>query len=132
MTIFRRSTATASARSTGRAACSIAAVALVGAFTGAECGATAQIPPQALQQRAAHGRLQILYSFRGGEDGALPAAAVLVDKIGALYGTTQSGGGDHQGTVFKLTPSGSGYMESVLYPFKGGKHASTARFLSRG
>ncbi len=122
MTSFRRGTLTASALSTSRAACSIAAVVLVGSATAAECGAAARIPPQALQQRPAHGRLQILYSFRGGEDGALPAAAVLVDKTGALYGTTQAGGGEKQGTVFKLTPSGSGYVENVLYPFKGVKH----------
>jgi uncharacterized repeat protein (TIGR03803 family) len=71
----------------------------------------------------------ILHSFQGGNDGALPADTLIADR-GALYGTTQYGGGssactagsgrDGCGTVFKLTPSGSGYTESVVYSFKGG------------
>ena len=54
-------------------------------------------------------------------DGAGPGAGVIVDAGGALYGTTEYGGdyaGD--GIVFKLTPSGSKYGETVLYRFKGG------------
>ncbi len=45
----------------------------------------------------------------------------MVDANGALFGTTQSGGGKNLGTVFKLTPAGSGYVESILHGFKGGK-----------
>jgi uncharacterized repeat protein (TIGR03803 family) len=63
----------------------------------------------------------ILYRFTGGNDGQGPGSGVIADASGALYGTTEYGGdsaGD--GTVFKLTPSGSTYVESVLYRFKGG------------
>jgi uncharacterized repeat protein (TIGR03803 family) len=72
----------------------------------------------------------ILHSFQAGSDGALPADALIADAGGALYGTTQYGGGTTGctsasgttgcGTVFKLTPSGSGYTETVLFSFKGG------------
>lgn len=73
---------------------------------------------------------KVVYSFQGGSDGALPSDALIADATGALYGTTQWGGGATAcaspsgmagcGTVFKLTPSGTGYTEKVLYRFKGG------------
>jgi uncharacterized repeat protein (TIGR03803 family) len=46
----------------------------------------------------------VLYSFAGGSDGAFPAAALISDKAGNLYGTTSSGGASSDGTVFKVTP----------------------------
>ena len=60
-----------------------------------------------------------LYDFDGG-NGAEPQSGVIRDKSGAIYGTTFRGGADDLGTVFKLTPSGSGYTESFVYSFKGG------------
>jgi uncharacterized repeat protein (TIGR03803 family) len=60
-----------------------------------------------------------LYGFRGGNDGAHPVAGLIADGTGALYGTTSSGGKYGAGTVFKLTPAGAGYTESVLHAFKG-------------
>lgn len=62
----------------------------------------------------------ILYVFKGGDDGLLPIAGVAMDSSGALYGTTQYGGGYGsigEGTVYKLTPSGSGYHENVIHAF---------------
>jgi hypothetical protein len=62
----------------------------------------------------------ILYVFKGGDDGLLPVAGVAMDSSGALYGTTQFGGGFGSiggGTVYKLTPSSSGYRESVIHAF---------------
>jgi uncharacterized repeat protein (TIGR03803 family) len=77
---------------------------------------------------------RVLYAFAGGSDGAYPVGGLLIDKNGALYGTTQAGGGSSSctqaseavgcGTVFKLTPSGSSYSESVLYAFQGGNDGS--------
>lgn len=61
----------------------------------------------------------IVYSFRGGQDGDYPRGG-LIDVNGVLYGITESGGGSMgDGTIFKLTPSGSGYTESVVYAFGG-------------
>jgi uncharacterized repeat protein (TIGR03803 family) len=59
------------------------------------------------------GQEQVLYRFQGGTDGAFPAAAVIMDGAGNLYGTT-SGGNGNASTLFKLTPGGE---ESVLHTF---------------
>jgi uncharacterized repeat protein (TIGR03803 family) len=75
----------------------------------------------------------VLYSFKGGTDGASPFAGLIADAQGALYGTTEGaiGGGGTLGcpiggscgTVFKLTPPANGqtnWTETVLYGFTGG------------
>ena len=65
----------------------------------------------------------VLYSFAGGSDGSQPWGGVIFDQADKLYGTTYEGGGGCNGfgcgTVFELTPSGSGWTESVLYSFQG-------------
>jgi uncharacterized repeat protein (TIGR03803 family) len=61
----------------------------------------------------------VLHSFQGGNDAQTPHSALITDGTGALYGTTEFGGQSLRGTAFKLTPSGSGYRETVLYSFKG-------------
>lgn len=61
----------------------------------------------------------VLHSFTGGSDGAYPYAGLTLAQDGALYGTTQSGGVGHRGTVFKLAPAGSGYTESIVFHFHG-------------
>jgi uncharacterized repeat protein (TIGR03803 family) len=61
----------------------------------------------------------VLHRLTGDPDGANPIGALVMDAAGALYGTT-SGGGSGRGAVFRLTPTESGYVESVLYRFKGG------------
>jgi len=43
-----------------------------------------------------------LYTFTGGNDGANPQAALMMDAKGNLYGTTYSGGASGNGVVFKL------------------------------
>jgi len=63
-----------------------------------------------------------LYSFgvSGPNDGASPQGSLLVDEVtGALYGTTAAGGAYGRGTAFRLTPSPTGYVETVLYSFAG-------------
>ncbi len=66
-----------------------------------------------------------IYNFTGGSDGYEPYFVNLIlDKAGALYGTTRYGGAYSQGTVFKLAPSGSSYIESVLYNFTGSPDSS--------
>ncbi len=62
----------------------------------------------------------ILYSFAGGNDGASPAASIVFDAAGNLYGTTRLGGPDGAGTVFKLARINGSWQESVLYSFTGG------------
>ena len=66
----------------------------------------------------------VLYNFTGGLDGALPYAGLVMDRAGNLYGTASAGGSKSCpggcGTVFKLSPHGSGWILSTLYAFQGG------------
>src|SRR5260370_7959134 len=59
-----------------------------------------------------------LYSFAGGNDGANPYCFLIFDKLGNLYGTTDSGGVFAFRTIFELSPNGAGgWAESVLHSF---------------
>jgi uncharacterized repeat protein (TIGR03803 family) len=61
-----------------------------------------------------------LYSFcspQGCSNGAGPAAGLLTDAAGNLYGTAESGGASYHGTIFKVDTTG---RETVLYNFTGG------------
>lgn len=66
----------------------------------------------------------VLYSFTGGSDGNRPNAGLVMDKSGALYGTTLLGGssinGTGVGTVFELQPNGATWTETVLHAFGNG------------
>lgn len=61
----------------------------------------------------------ILYNFTGGDDGKKPDAPVIADAAGDLYGTTYGGGQYGAGTVFKLTPTVSGYTYGTIYTLQG-------------
>jgi uncharacterized repeat protein (TIGR03803 family) len=65
-----------------------------------------------------------LYTFAGGANGAYPESQLVADKNGNFYGTTFEGGVVSSvclngcGTVFELTPDGSGgWSQTVLYSF---------------
>ncbi len=56
----------------------------------------------------------VLHAFTGPPDGRNPAAGVILDATGNLYGTTYWGGVHYRGTVFKISPSGD---KTTLYNF---------------
>ena len=73
-------------------------------------------------------RFKLLHTFNGKKgDGSQPLGPLTVDSSGNVYGTTYAGGGTQVcadnggyagcGTVFELTPSGTGYAETVLWKF---------------
>jgi uncharacterized repeat protein (TIGR03803 family) len=70
--------------------------------------------------RAAAQTESVLLNFNG-RDGEIPEAGLIFDAAGNLYGTTAGGGtgGDSgHGTVFELTPNGSGgWTQKVLHTF---------------
>ncbi len=63
------------------------------------------------------GNLNVLHSFSGGNDGALPDAGLVLDSSGNLYGTTAGGGSAGYGTVFSLDTSSKNF--NVLHSFSG-------------
>src|ERR1039458_8091731 len=62
------------------------------------------------------GHETVLYSFTGGADGGEPAAGVILDSAGNLYGTTVFSGTAGTGVVYKLDSTGH---ETVLFTFTG-------------
>ena len=76
-------------------------------FPGGSCGTVFKL--------ARDGSETILHFFAGGSDGGNPAAGLLLDKAGNLYGTTEFGGDAlDNGTLFRVAPDGK---ETVLYTF---------------
>jgi uncharacterized repeat protein (TIGR03803 family) len=60
----------------------------------------------------------VLYSFGStSNDGYYPDSGLALDSSGNYYGTTEYGGVNGYGTVFKLSPSSNGYSETVIYSF---------------
>jgi uncharacterized repeat protein (TIGR03803 family) len=70
------------------------------------------------------GTYSVLYNFcslSNCADGQLPLGGLSMDENGNLYGTTSQGGTSNRGTVFQLSKSGSGWTETVLHSFAGGR-----------
>jgi hypothetical protein len=68
-----------------------------------------------------------LYAFTGNNDGGFPHGGVIADANGNLYGVTTSGGANHNGAVYELSPPKRGqtaWTETTLYAFKGGNDGS--------
>jgi uncharacterized repeat protein (TIGR03803 family) len=63
-----------------------------------------------------NGALTSLYSFTGGYDGWWPQAGLVQGSDGYFYGTTQNGGTNNSGTVFKISTKGA---LTSLYSFTG-------------
>lgn len=67
----------------------------------------------------------VLHEFTGGADGSSPSAGLTMDRAGNLYGTASLGGDGNNGTVFKLSRAGSGWILTTLYNLQGGEDGST-------
>jgi hypothetical protein len=79
-----------------------------------------------------------IYNFTGAGDGTNPAAGVIFDKNGTLYGTTTGGGNpgcenngsSGCGVVYQLTSPGAqggSWTETTLYSFTGDVDGGTSR-----
>jgi uncharacterized repeat protein (TIGR03803 family) len=78
-------------------------------------GAVYELSPRAIGEW----NESVLYSFQEGSDGNSPISNLVADNVGNLYGTT-SEGGLGSGTIFKLSPVGSGqWIETVVHAFEG-------------
>jgi uncharacterized repeat protein (TIGR02543 family) len=68
-----------------------------------------------------NGTETVLYNFGNGVDGQNPAAGLVFDSSGNLYGTTVNGGSFGGGTAFELSPyNGRCCRESPVYSFGNG------------
>lgn len=68
---------------------------------------------------------RVIHNFTGGSDGGYPYAERLIfDKAGHLYGTTNGGGVNNWGVVFKLFQGSKGWKEQMLYQFNGAVEAN--------
>jgi uncharacterized repeat protein (TIGR03803 family) len=94
--------------------CAVALLAGCGGSGAPLSPSAARVPAERMHVRPAYA---VLYSFKGGTDGALPYAG-LVEVNDTLYGTTDKGGAKYGptrcGTVYSLTMSGA---ERVLHKF---------------
>ncbi len=91
---------------------------VTGAYSG--CGIVFELSPN----HSGGYTEKILHNFNGTPDGLSPMGGLIMDKAGNLYGTTQGDGvpsscsASAHGSVFELSPNGSGgYTERVLYSF---------------
>jgi uncharacterized repeat protein (TIGR03803 family) len=69
-------------------------------------------------------RERVLHSFGSyPKDGVFPGhGALAFDSTGNLYGTTNRGGANYRGTIFRLTRQPNGHWkETILHSFKEGK-----------
>lgn len=63
----------------------------------------------------------VLYNFKGGNDGFGPGGGVIYNKAGNTFGTTPDGGRYSHGIVYEV----SARHERILHAFTGGKDGST-------
>src|SRR5271169_4633852 len=91
------------------------------------CGTIFELSPP--KQKGGKWTEKVLYSFKNKKDGADPNGGLVLDKNGALYGTTYCGGNAEcknlqsgYGVVFRLKPpamKGADWAYGVLYTFQG-------------
>ncbi len=84
------------------------------------CGVVYKLTPESGRYKES-----VIYRFnptRAHNDGELPMGGLTIDAAGNLYGTTYQGGDGcsfNCGTVFEVSPSGGGWIESIINNFKG-------------
>ncbi len=80
-------------------------------------GAVVAVTTVLVSTAAAQNTVEVLYSFSGNPDAEYPSTDLVIDGDGNLYGMTVLGGDFGSGTVFRLSPSAGGWIETVLYSF---------------
>jgi uncharacterized repeat protein (TIGR03803 family) len=82
------------------------------------------------------GKLTVLYSFSGTPDGQTPKGTIIQASDGNFYGTTEAGGINGLGSIYKMTPAGAltiihSFSESDgmgLHPLAGLVQATDGKF----
>lgn len=71
-----------------------------------------------------------LWSFTSGSDGANPAGSLVLGADGNFYGTTDYGGQNNYGVVFKLVPNGVSSQLTPLWTFSGAADGASPESLT--
>lgn len=97
-----------------------------GCSFGRGCGTVFHLtpPPTAPGTALASWNVRLLHQFTG-DDGSAPQGDLTFDRSGNIYGTTLTGGPNGHGAVYELSPSGVGWVETVLYSVSGGDSGYT-------
>jgi hypothetical protein len=66
----------------------------------------------------------IIHRFTGKLDGANPVAGLIQDSAGNLFGSAAGGGTTQLGVAFELSPTPTGWKETVLHNFGGTQGAA--------
>ncbi len=88
--------------------------------SGLGCGTVFRLqpPPRICGAFNCPWRKTTLYQFTFGLDGAYPKGPLILDQAGNIYGTaTNSDSQRHKGSVWELSPSGSGWTFNVIHEF---------------
>lgn len=95
---------------------------------GIGCGAVFSLRPQATACKTAlcAWAETVVYRFTGNDAYDPDLGELVFDQAGNIYGVTEFGGSgspypNGEGAVYKLSPSGGGWSESLLYSFRGGE-----------
>jgi uncharacterized repeat protein (TIGR03803 family) len=71
----------------------------------------------------------IVYNFQNQDDGAVPYAGLIADGLGNFYGAATEGGSQGGGSIFELTPAGSGWNFAAIQSLPGSGISGTFRNL---
>ena len=78
----------------------------------------------------AHGWAEsIVYNFQNQNDGGVPYAGLIADGLGNFYGAATEGGSQGGGSIFELTPAGSGWNFNAIDSLAGTGISGTFRNL---
>jgi uncharacterized repeat protein (TIGR03803 family) len=71
----------------------------------------------------------IVWDFQNQNDGAVPYSGLIADGLGNFYGAATEGGVQGGGSIFELTPSGSGWRFNAFQSLPGSGISGTFRNL---
>ena len=84
---------------------------------GGACGSALELQHSPAHKPARWSKT-LLRTYVKSEEGC-PTGNLIGDAVGNLYGVTQNGGANGWGSIFELSPSDSGWTETILYSFQG-------------
>ncbi|HEX3653140.1 MAG TPA: choice-of-anchor tandem repeat GloVer-containing protein [Rhizomicrobium sp.] len=88
------------------------------AVMGGPCGSALELDRAKAPMNRVKLASTLLHTYTKSEDGC-PTGNLLRDASGNLFGVTQNGGAYSWGSVFELSPSESGWTQTILYSFQG-------------